>query len=42
MRDAVDGAEETVAIDWLADADLARERSLQERRPLLIDVYKVP
>jgi hypothetical protein len=31
-----------MAIDWLHDAGTAQERSLKERRPILIDVCKVP
>lgn len=29
-------------IDWLRDFDAAKARSLRERKPLLIDVMKVP
>lgn len=29
-------------IEWERDFDLARQRSLTERKPILIDVMKVP
>jgi hypothetical protein len=31
-----------MAIDWLADATEAQEQALRLRRPILIDIYKVP
>jgi hypothetical protein len=31
-----------VAINWLTDATMAQEQALRLRRPILIDVYKVP
>jgi hypothetical protein len=31
-----------VAIDWLTDATEAQAQALQLRRPILIDIYKVP
>ena len=31
-----------MAIDWLTDAAEAQEQALRLRRPILIDVFKVP
>jgi hypothetical protein len=31
-----------MTIDWLDDADTAKAEALRLRRPILIDVYKVP
>ena len=31
-----------MTIDWERDFDIAKARSLRERKPLLIDVMKVP
>lgn len=32
----------TIEIEWLRDAEAARAAALRERKPILIDVYKVP
>ncbi len=31
-----------MAINWLTDATIAQEQALRQRRPILIDVFKVP
>lgn len=31
-----------MAIDWLRDAEAAKATALKERKPILIDVFKVP
>jgi hypothetical protein len=36
------GTDTNARIDWLYDAEQAKADALRRRRPILIDVFKVP